>query len=241
MLHTVAVGSATGSAQVQLQDGSAYPHCNQRNFQGQQPVTVKPTITSINPQTGVVGTTVPVTISGTNFGTNPSLTTNGQITVTNKQVNGNGTTITANFQIATTAPTGNVSVVVTNVTQATTSFYITKSCSPTVVTPSPPPIACDGSTVRQAQLVIGGNDEPNVTDTIVSATSSNILTVDLQGTPYKYSAFCVSGQICYDQDYIGYTNNQSKSANVNWGVQVFCSNSPYPAETVNQSATITCQ
>jgi hypothetical protein len=95
--------------------------------------------------------------------------------------------------------------------------------------------------VRQATLSVGGSDESNVTNTEMSATSSNILTVEVQGSPYKYSNGCSPAQMCWDQDYIGYTNNQSKSANINWSVQIFCSNSPYPSETVNKSATITCQ
>jgi hypothetical protein len=215
--------------------------CPPEIFNQSAPGNVMPQITSIRPQTGAIGATVPVTITGSGFGTNPTLTTNGQITVANKQVNGNGTTITANFQISSSASTGKFTVVVTNITPATTSFSITKSCNPTVVTPSPSPIACDGKTVRQAQLTIGGSDEPNVTNATVSATSSNILTVDLQGTPYTYSTFCPPGETCYDQNYVGYTNTQSKSANVNWSVQIFCSNSPYPSKTVDQSATITCQ
>ncbi|MGH9530735.1 MAG: hypothetical protein ACRD2S_12555 [Terriglobales bacterium] len=41
MLHTVAVGGATGWGNVLLQDGNAYPHCNNRDMEGQQPVTVQ--------------------------------------------------------------------------------------------------------------------------------------------------------------------------------------------------------
>jgi hypothetical protein len=50
--------------------------------------------------------------------------------------------------------------------------------------------------------------------------------------------FCSSGQICYGQNYIGYLK---PGANINWNVQIFCSNSPYPSLTVMPSETITCQ
>ncbi len=206
------------------------------------PVTVLG-ILSISPATGVIGSTVPVTISGYGFGTAPTVTATGQISVANVQVNPSGTVITANLKISSLASAGHFTVVVTNTAgQANTPFYITKSCNPTVFAPSPPPIACDGKTVYQAQLAVSGSDEVNVTDTIATATSNNDLTVMTEGSPYTYSApACPPGEICYDENYIGYTNNQSKSANINWSVQIFCSNSPYPSETVNPSATVTCQ
>ena len=248
-LHTVAVGTASGSASQWLQGAKPAPLCPAYFFGPNQSVNVTPVITSINPQTGVVGATVQVTISGSGFGSsagNVTTTAGSQIQVAIKSWNDGQIGVT--FTISSIAATGNYTVVVTTAAsaacpscQAQTSFYVTAQCNPSVFTPSPSPIACDGKTVRQAQLVVAGVDESNVTNTVVSATSSNILTVDLQGSPYKNSASCQPGQICYGQNYIGYTNSQSKSANINWSVQIFCSNSPYPSETVNQAATITCQ
>jgi hypothetical protein len=60
----------------------------------------------------------------------------------------------------------------------------------------------------------------------------------LQASPYTDSSFCSAGEICYGQNYIGY---QTPGANINWNVQIFCSNSPYPSVTVTPSETITCQ
>jgi hypothetical protein len=89
---------------------------------------------------------------------------------------------------------------------------------------------------------MGGSNEAYVTNTVVTATTSNLLVVDPQGSPYQYSNGCPVGQICYDQGYIGYTGtNLPKNANINWNVQIFCSNSPYPSETAKPSTTITCQ
>jgi hypothetical protein len=200
-------------------------------------------------QTGAVGASVSVTISGVGFGSTAgtvTTTAGSQIQVAIKGWTDG--TINTTFTISGTASTGTYTVVVTTSAtaacpscQAQTSFYITKSCSPTVLTPSQT-VACDGKTVRQAQLTVGGSDEGNVTDTVVSATSSSILVVDPQGSPYQYTTLCPSGEICWAQDYVGYTGTGiPKSASINWSAQIFCSNSPYPSETVNKSATITCQ
>ena len=244
LISAVGVGSTTNyaSGYMPITREIGYGRqCPNSVHQPSGPVNVAPFITSISPQTGVENTTVPVTIFGGGFGSNPRVTTNGQILIQNVQVNQAQTQITANFVISSVATVGNYSVVVTNGTQqAATSFSITLSCSPNIVTPSQT-IQCDGTTVRQALLVIGGADEGHVTNSVASATSSNVLTVDLQSAAYPYSGLnCAAGTICWAVDYIGYTNNQSNSANINWNVQVFCSNSPYPSQVVNQPATITC-
>ncbi len=65
---------------------------------------------------------VPVVIKGSGFGTNPTLTTTAgsQIQISGKT--SNGTTINAVFTIASSLAPGRYTVVVTNTTQATTSF-----------------------------------------------------------------------------------------------------------------------
>ena len=201
------------------------------------PVRVGPTITSISPQTGEQGTAVPVVISGSGFGTSPTVTTTaGSVS----GVTSNGSTINATFTISSGKATGNYTVVVTNTNQATTSFFVTAQCSPTVST-TDQLRSCDGHTVYQGILTIGGANEANVTDTLVSASSDNTITVETQGSPYKYSTFCPPGSICYDEDYIGFHNNMYPSAHINWNVQIFCSNSPYPSQTITRSETVTCQ
>lgn len=77
--------------------------------------SVKPKITSISPNFGKVGTNVPVTISGTGFGTAPTVNLDGTgITVT-YGTKGN-TSIVATFNIAASAPIGVQGVTVTNTT-----------------------------------------------------------------------------------------------------------------------------
>ena len=63
-----------------------------------------PTVTGVSPNSGLRGTVVQVTITGTNFGTNPLVTAGfGGVSVSNVSVNGTGTQITATFTISTTA------------------------------------------------------------------------------------------------------------------------------------------
>jgi hypothetical protein len=74
-LHTVAVGSATGSSLVQLQRANP-PRCPQTVFGPlQQSITVnKPTITSFDPNPIMIGTNNgSLTINGTGFGTSPAV------------------------------------------------------------------------------------------------------------------------------------------------------------------------
>ena len=72
-----------------------------------------PTLASLSPNTGAAGTTVPVTLTGTNFvaGANVSVSNPG-VAVNNVNVV-SGTHITATFTIATGATTGSVNVTVT--------------------------------------------------------------------------------------------------------------------------------
>lgn len=158
--------------------------------------------------------------------------------------NWSDSTINATFTISRSAAAQSYSVVTTNASgascsgcQATTSFYVTAQCNPTVVATAQT-ISCDGKTVHEGKLTISGANELNVTETEVSARGSSELNLSLQGSPYKDSTFCSAGQICYGQNYIGY---QKPGANINWNVQIFCSNSPYPSATVTPSEKITCQ
>jgi len=240
LISGVGVGSTSNLASGYI-ESSGPRGCGTERVIPEGGVNVNPFITSMSPQAGAMGTTVPVTITGGGFGANPTVTTNGQISIQNVQVNQAQTQITANFVISSVATTANYAVVVTNAGgQAVTSFYITAPCTTSIVTPSQT-VQCDGQTVWTALLVIGGSNVVNVTNTDVSDTIPNYLTVAQQGNAYPYSGNnCPAGDICWAQNYIGYTNNKSNSANINWNAQVFCSNSPYPSQVVNQSATITC-
>jgi hypothetical protein len=88
---------------------------------------VTPSISSISPPQGLIGTTVSVTISGSGFGSNPIVNTVQGITASVQS--SSDTSITANFAISATSPvTGSTNVTVTNVQQSLHSngvnFYI---------------------------------------------------------------------------------------------------------------------
>ncbi len=79
--------------------------------EGSADVTVTPRIDSISPSRGLIGTTVSVTINGSEFGTSPTVNAGTGIMVT---INSKSDTqIQASFEISATAPAGNHSVTVT--------------------------------------------------------------------------------------------------------------------------------
>jgi hypothetical protein len=109
-LHTVAPGAATGSGKNTLSYQPAKGEsCVNAPMQGTQGVSVTP---SISPAQGLIGATLAsVTITGSGFGSSPTVTAGTGITIT---VNSRSdTTITAKFVIATTAPAGNSPITVT--------------------------------------------------------------------------------------------------------------------------------
>jgi len=70
-----------------------------------------PTVTSITPSRGLIGSTTAVTINGSVFGTNPTVQAGSGITVNINSAS--NTQISANFVVASNAPTGNHNVTVT--------------------------------------------------------------------------------------------------------------------------------
>jgi hypothetical protein len=84
-----------------------------------------PTISSITPGTGSIGTAVPVTIAGTNLASDVVINAGPNITVTNVVVV-NPTQVTATFNIAATAAPGQANVTVTSLggTTPATPFTI---------------------------------------------------------------------------------------------------------------------
>jgi hypothetical protein len=243
-VQAVATGSTTGYANGLVQVPGACG-CNFVPAETYVNIMVPPIIQKINPPTGQQGASVQVGISGSGFGsTTGSLTTSAGTQIGVAKGTWSDVAINATFTINSSAAAQSYTVVVTTATnascpgcQAKTSFYVTAQCNPSVFAPAQT-ISCDGKTVHEGKLTISGSNEPNVTNTVVSAQSSSVLNLDLQGSPYTDSSFCLAGQICYGQNYIGY---QTPGANINWNVQIFCSNSPYPSLTVTPSETITCQ
>src|SRR5204862_952058 len=88
--------------------------------------TPAPTLTSIAPATASPGTSVAVTLNGTNFNSDVTINAGPNITVGNVTV-ASATQVTANFAVAAGSPTGNVNVTLTTTggTTAAQPFSIT--------------------------------------------------------------------------------------------------------------------
>jgi hypothetical protein len=101
-----------------------------------------PTLTSIDPPTGVRGTSVAVTLKGTNFSSLGSTVnvSGSNITVSNVSVDASNNTITATFVIAGAAATGvrTVSVTTGGHTTNTVNFTVTAPPPPTISSITPP-------------------------------------------------------------------------------------------------------
>jgi hypothetical protein len=133
---TCITGTAPGEAYVHAfsrmeesygYDGrDCYDNYNQYEVGSIEPLEVSPTITSLNPSRGPIGTTVPVSILGSGFTSSSTVAITGN-GVTASSVNFSGSTLlTANFQIATDAIEGNHAVTVTtnNVTSNSVNFFV---------------------------------------------------------------------------------------------------------------------
>ena len=98
-----------------------------------------PAVTGITPGSGVQGTTVPVTVNGTNFQAGATLSVGSGVTVTNVTV-ASATQLLATLAVATEAPVGARDVTVTNpggsVATLAGGFAVT---APGVPPPPPPP------------------------------------------------------------------------------------------------------
>src|SRR6202023_2998945 len=93
-------------------------------FQGNNPI---PTLTSISPSSGVRGTTVAVTLTGTNLIGTTAVTVSGTGVTVPSFTAVNSTTITANFTITANAaltPTRNVSVTSSGGTSNAVTFTV---------------------------------------------------------------------------------------------------------------------
>jgi hypothetical protein len=116
-LHTVAVGTARGSARNTLayQQYVGYP-CPNEPMVGQQPVQVSyPTITSMDPNPIMVGTSPPdgkLTITGIGFGTSPSVTLPAGVSSSGQASTGTQIILTG-VTVAVSAIVGNNNVTVT--------------------------------------------------------------------------------------------------------------------------------
>jgi streptogramin lyase len=156
-------------------------------------LTIKPslgTITSISPVSGVQGTTVPVTINGTNFAQGATVTVtnstnNAGVTVSNVVV-ASATQIDATFTIASGAPLGPDNVTVSTSAGATPPAVFTVLPAAPVLTSITPAIGAVGTSVT---VTLAGNNfvagatvqvsVNGVTATNVSVTSATQITATL--------------------------------------------------------------
>ena len=139
-------------------------------------VTAAPTLTSVSPASGVQGTNVPVTLTGTNFAANATVNVSGSgITVSNVVVV-SATQITATFGIASNATLGGDTVTVTAAGATTNGVTFTVTAAPTLTSISPTsgaqganvPVALTGTN-------FAANATVNVSDSAV--TVSNVVVV----------------------------------------------------------------
>jgi hypothetical protein len=138
-----------------------------------------PTVSSITPNTGVRGTTVPVTITGSNFTTTGTTVaiSGGNVTVGSVAV-ASSTSITANLTITATSPITNRTVTVTTPGGSATTNFTVQGPSLASVAPA---TGTHGTTVPVTFTGIGLNGATlitvsggSVTCTVTSTTSTTI-------------------------------------------------------------------
>ncbi len=106
-------------------EGNAGP-CPQAPLQGQGPTTVTPTITSVSPAQGLVGTGITVTIAGTGFAAGATVNAGSNISVTNVNV-ASSTQITATFTPSNSTSAGGnqgVTVMVSSQQSNSKNFFV---------------------------------------------------------------------------------------------------------------------
>src|SRR5262249_7258810 len=130
-------------------------------------VSAAPTVTSVIPNSGVRGTAVQVTITGTNFTATPSVSAGANgVTVSNVAVNAARTQITATFTISASAfvSTRDVRVTTANGTSATNVNDRFTVQGPTVTSITPTsgargamvPVTINGTNLTGATAITAG-------------------------------------------------------------------------------------
>lgn len=115
------------------------------------------------------------------------------------------------------------------------------SCQP-AVTAYPYSVTCNGTTVRSAEAIVGGQDYPHVHHILYSASTDANLVIELVGAPYPDTLCPPSTEACLKQDYKTHTVPGEPSGNIIWTIQVFCySTSLQPDRVYSVTNKITCQ
>lgn len=132
------------------------------------PPPAAPTLTSIAPATGLRGTTVAVTLTGTNLTGASAVNVSGTGFTVNSITVVNSTTVTANFVIASNATVGNRNVTVTTPggTSGAVTFSVTAPAAPTVtgITPN------TGARDKTVNVTITGTNLTGATVTVSGTT-----------------------------------------------------------------------
>jgi uncharacterized protein (TIGR03437 family) len=154
---TIAAGTPTGQANVSV---SVWPSAGISNALAFTIVAAGPQITSLSPAGGSPGSTVSLSIAGSNLSsvTGVQLSPSTGITVSN--VNATATQVTATVTIAASAPTGQVSVSVLSPTGTSNALMFTLEAPEPQITSLNPASGSPGSTVS---LSIAGNNLSGVT------------------------------------------------------------------------------
>jgi IPT/TIG domain-containing protein len=141
-----------------------------------------PTLTAVSPTTGVQGTTVAVTLTGTNFvsGATTVAVSGSNVTVNNVSVS-SGTSLTADFVIASSAALGDRNVTVTTSGGTTAAKTFTVNPPTPTLTSISPTSGVQGNTVSVtltgtnfvsgATVAVSGSNVTVSNVTVVSATS----------------------------------------------------------------------
>ena len=149
-----------------------------------------PTVTAVSPNTGVRGTSVPVTISGTGLGAATGVTVSGTgVTVSNFTVV-NATTVTATFTVGATA-----GLSARTVTVATPSGNASLTAAFTVVSPTLTAINPTSHTRGGAgfTVTLTGSHLTGTTGVVVSGTGVSVSNVSVVDDSTVTATFTIAG------------------------------------------------
>jgi IPT/TIG domain len=212
---TATAGTGTHNVSVTTPDGTS----NTVAFT----VFAAPTLTSINPTSGTEGTTVPVTLTGTNLTGATAvniLPTTAGITVGAITVNGAGTSLTTTFTIASTATVGTdtVSVTTPGGTTGTVNFRVTAPGAPTLTSISP----TSGAQGASVPVSLNGTNLTGATAINIAPTTAGItvgaFTVNGAGTQIT-TTFTIAATAPTGTDTVSVTTPIGTSGTVNFAVR----------------------
>ncbi|MGP8176261.1 MAG: beta strand repeat-containing protein [Terracidiphilus sp.] len=182
-----------------------------------------PTLTSVSPSIGVQGTTVPVTLTGTNFQTGASLLFNKSgITVSNMTVV-SATQITATFTIAGTAAVGAVSFVVATSGGASGAQTFTVNPAPPTLTSVSPSLGTQGASVP---VTLTGTNFVSGATVSTTNTGITVSSVTVVSATQITATFTIGGSAT-----LGATNVTVATSGGASGAQTFTVNPPAPTLT----------